>query len=170
MQKMVLEFDANEVFYQRIIDNNIFRPLGWQPEKVIFPYKLVGTMIYTNEKKKSTAIIQETTVDAAEKIYFVSTGDMIGNITVIDIQSKQVTLEKVNKKITLNIIPKFLNLPSTVMHPFRIRTGQESKKPSQAKNLRIDKKPPEVIPDLPVGDIERFKRNPSTPRNTFRLW
>ena len=32
-------------FYRTIIDNNLFRPLGWTPPRPVSPYRLVGTLV-----------------------------------------------------------------------------------------------------------------------------
>ena len=99
-------------FYQTIIDNNIFRPLGWMPKKATFPYQLIGTIIYKGTQRKPLAIIQETTTN--KKTHFVTLGDSLGCTTVIEIQNKKVALDKAGEKIILNITQQFLNLPQIV--------------------------------------------------------
>lgn len=37
-------FDS-ETYYRTIIDNNLFRPLGWSPPPPIEPYRLIGTKL-----------------------------------------------------------------------------------------------------------------------------
>ena len=37
-------FDS-EAFYRTIIENNLFRPLGWTPPRPIEPYRLLGTIL-----------------------------------------------------------------------------------------------------------------------------
>ena len=32
-------------YYRTIIDNNIFRPLGWTPPRPVEPYRLIGTKL-----------------------------------------------------------------------------------------------------------------------------
>ncbi|MDD9972845.1 MAG: hypothetical protein OXU27_02510 [Candidatus Poribacteria bacterium] len=32
-------------FYRTIIDNNLFRPLGWTPPRPVSPYRLLGTLV-----------------------------------------------------------------------------------------------------------------------------
>ena len=39
-------FDS-ETFYRMIINNNLFRPLGWTPPRPIEPYRLLGTLLPT---------------------------------------------------------------------------------------------------------------------------
>jgi hypothetical protein len=86
-----------------------------KPKKVSFPYQLIGTIIYTGGKRKATAIIQETT--AQKKNHFVHIGDTLGDTTVLEIQSKKVTLDKSGEKINLNITQQYLNLPHIVRKP-----------------------------------------------------
>ena len=35
-------------FYRTIIDNNLFRPLGWEPERPKEPFRLIGTRTPTD--------------------------------------------------------------------------------------------------------------------------
>ena len=44
-------------FYPTIIDNNLFRPLGWTPPRPVEPYRLLGTILPTDEKTPPQAII-----------------------------------------------------------------------------------------------------------------
>ena len=84
-------------YYDTIIDNNIFRELGWHPPKSVFPYQLIGIISYTNlNKKKTTAIIQQNT--AQKRIYYVSPGDILEDFTVINIQPKKVILDTGKRK------------------------------------------------------------------------
>ena len=39
-----------EAFYRTIIDNNLFRPLGWTPPRPIEPYRLIGTILPIDAK------------------------------------------------------------------------------------------------------------------------
>ena len=76
-------------FYRVIINNNLFRPLGWTPRRSKIVYRLLGTRIPTDGETRSQAILQSA---AGNKI--VSTGETFGEYTLTDIQRKQVTLEK----------------------------------------------------------------------------
>ena len=44
-----IPFQENE-FYRTIIDNNLFRPLGWKPERQKEPFRLIGTRIPSDAK------------------------------------------------------------------------------------------------------------------------
>lgn len=149
---IVSDKDPNN-FYRIIIENNLFRPLGWRPKKAIFPYQLIGTIIYTSGKQEATAIIQETT--AEKKTYVLTIDETLGDMTVIDIQNKQVTLDKTGKKITLNLTLQFLNLPSLVWKPTSNSTTQPDKKPS-----KIDKKTSKQA--IKLSDLPKINWNGKT--------
>ena len=59
-------FEVSETFYQTIIDNNLFRPLGWTPPRVREPYRLLGTLLPRDANTSPKAIIQST---ASERSY-----------------------------------------------------------------------------------------------------
>ena len=92
-------------FYRTIIDNNIFRPLGWSSPRPKETYRLIGTLIPCDGKSKAQAILQK---NPAGKTYTVTIGDQLdADIIVIDIQTKQVILEKAGQRrtLTLNTTP-----------------------------------------------------------------
>jgi len=92
-------------FYRTILENNLFRPLGWRPARPREPYRLLGTLIPCDGKSKAQAILQK---NFAGKTYTVTIGDQLdADIIVIDIQTKQVTLEKAGQRrtLTLNTTP-----------------------------------------------------------------
>ena len=92
-------------FYRVIIDNNLFRPLGWTPPRPQELYRLLGTIIPTDAKTPPKAIIQNT---VGNQTHIVTIGDTLGKDThVTDIQSKRVILEKAGQQrtLTLNTTP-----------------------------------------------------------------
>lgn len=92
-------------FYRTIIDNNIFRPIGWRPPRKKETYRLIGTILPRGGKSKAQAILQKNSV---RRTYIVMIGDQLdADTTVIDIQTKQVTLEKAGQQrtLTLNTTP-----------------------------------------------------------------
>ncbi|MDE0017844.1 MAG: hypothetical protein OXU51_16800 [Candidatus Poribacteria bacterium] len=94
-------FDS-ESFYRTIIDNNLFRPLGWTPPRPVEPYQLLGTILPTDEKIPPQAIIQVST--AGNKTHIVSIGDTLDADTkIVDIQPKQVVLDRTGQQITLKL-------------------------------------------------------------------
>ena len=89
-------------FYRTIIDNNLFRPLGWTPPRPVEPYQLLGTILPTNEKIPPQAIIQIST--AGNKTHIVSIGDTLDADTkIVDIQPKQVVLDRAGQQTTLKL-------------------------------------------------------------------
>lgn len=93
-------FDA-EAFKRTIIDNNLFRPLGWTPPRPKEPYRLLGTIHPTDAHTPKTAILQST---AGHQIYIVSTGDNLDASTeVVSIEGKAVVLSTEGQQRTLRL-------------------------------------------------------------------
>ena len=91
----------NTDFYRTIIDNNLFRPLGWRPPRPIEPYRLLGTKLATDTNTPPQAILQST---IGQKTDIVSLGDQLDASTeVVSIESKQVTLSRNRQKRTLRL-------------------------------------------------------------------
>jgi len=93
-------FDS-ESFYRTIIENNLFRPLGWTPPRPIEPYRLIGTILPRDADTPPKAIIQTT---AGQQTYIVTTGEQIDALTeVVSIESKSVTLSTNWQQRTLHL-------------------------------------------------------------------
>lgn len=86
-------------FYRTIVENNIFRPLGWTPPKPTPVYRLLGTVIST-DGMGGQAILQEI---ASERLHFLRVGDSVGDATVTEILSKEVKLDKAGRGMTLKM-------------------------------------------------------------------
>jgi hypothetical protein len=84
-------------FYKVIVDNNIFRPLGWRPPNREPQYTLIGTAINPNGTRVEAFISEERSND----FYIVGVGDKVGDAIVKEIQQKKVTLDKNGETITL---------------------------------------------------------------------
>lgn len=84
-------------FYQVIIDNNLFRPLNWTPPKQQSDYTLIGTAVTTNPEDTKAIIFERR----SNRLYTVKVGDTLGDASVKEIQSKQVTLQASGKNIVL---------------------------------------------------------------------
>lgn len=100
-----LKHFQNSDFYRTIIDNNLFRPLGWTPPRPQEPYRLLGTIIPTDAKIPSRAIIQNT---VGNQTHIVTIGDTLEiDTTVKNIQPKRVIVEKAGQQriLTLNATP-----------------------------------------------------------------
>ena len=88
-------------FYRTIVDNNLFSPLGWTPPRPRETYRLLGTILPTDANIPKQAILQKTPVG---RIYTVTIGETLDtDITVTNIQPKQVTLEKAGVRRTLHL-------------------------------------------------------------------
>ena len=93
-------------FYRTIIDNNLFRPLGWTPPCPQEPYRLLGTIIPTEAKFSPKAIIQNTVENQTHIVTIGGTLD--SNTSVTDIQTKHVTLKKNGQRRQLILKSSFL--------------------------------------------------------------
>ena len=93
-------------FYRVIIENNLFRPLGWTPpSKNTTPYRLLGTLLSRDTLART--ILQDST---SQQIYIVTLGETLGAFHVAEIHPRQVTLENGERTITLRLDkPLFLN-------------------------------------------------------------
>ena len=88
-------------FYRTIIDNNLFRPLGWRPPRPIEPYRLMGTILPRAANIPPRAIIQTT---AGNQTYIVTTGEKLSADTeVVLIESKRVVLSTNGQQRTLKL-------------------------------------------------------------------
>ena len=94
------DFQKTE-FYRTIVDNDLFRPLGWSPPRPTETYHLLGTIIPKDGSTEAQAILQSTT---ARTTYIVRIADTLDKDTIlIDIQPKQVTLSKAGQQRTLRL-------------------------------------------------------------------
>ena len=100
-EDMALKHFQNSDFYRTMIDNNLFRPLGWTPPRQKEPYRLMGTILPTDDRTPPTAILQTT---AGNKTYIVSTGEQLDASTeVVEIKRKAVVLETEGQQRTLRL-------------------------------------------------------------------
>ena len=88
-------------FYRTIIDNNLFRPLGWMPPRPVSPYRLVGTLVSgaTDGVWVSKAIIA-----VRGEVRVVGIGDSLDSETkVLGIDRHSVLLETSGKEQVLTL-------------------------------------------------------------------
>ncbi len=85
-------------FYQTIIDNNIFHPLGWQPPRKQPDYTLIGTTVSQNSADSKAFILERR----SNRMHIVKVGDTLDDARVKEIQSKRVTLHEAGKDIVLH--------------------------------------------------------------------
>jgi hypothetical protein len=87
-------------YYKSIVDNNLFKPLGWKGDEKGGPaFRLVGTVIARGRAPK--ALIFEF---AKNTTHYVAMGDKIGNATVKSIDEKSVTIDQDGEELKLNIM------------------------------------------------------------------
>ena len=79
--------DRGYEYYSPIIDNNLFRPLGWTKPNRAPRYELIATIISENYTK---AYIKEVRYG---RDYFVGVGDNVGSSVVEEIQRGMVRLD-----------------------------------------------------------------------------
>lgn len=84
-------------FYQVIIDNNIFRPLGWKPPKEEPEYTLIGTAIASKGADTKAFIVERR----SGQLHIVQVDDQIGAARVKVIKAKRVILQAGDKEIIL---------------------------------------------------------------------
>ncbi len=92
--------DENSSFYQVIIDNSLFRPLGWRPPNKEPEYSFVSTTISTDGTKKSEASLIEK---RSNRFYIGSVGDEVGGAIIKEIKEKEIILDKDGEAITLRL-------------------------------------------------------------------
>ena len=88
-------------FYRTIIDNNLFRPLGWTPPRPVSPYRLLGTLVSgaTDGVWVSKAIIA-----VQGEVRVVEIGDSLDSETkVLGIDRDSVLLETSGKEQVLTL-------------------------------------------------------------------
>ena len=77
------EPNGNADFYRVIVENNLFRPLGWQKPDSEPQYTLIATLI---EPERNTARV--LLMDRkSNQSYYVAIGEKVGNAIVKDIKS-----------------------------------------------------------------------------------
>ena len=147
-------FDV-EAFKRTIIDNNLFRPLGWTPPRPTEPYRLIGTILPRSENTPPKAIIQTT---AANTTHIVSIGDRLDADTqIVTIQPKQVTLSTNGEKRTLTLnTAVYLNPSPATRHPRRTTDTPHRQTPTPAPMNRA--RPAEMT--TPLKPTERYRPPP----------
>lgn len=95
-------------FYRVIVENNIFRPLGWKEPISAPKYVLIGTMLDSRGGIIAKALLKE---NASNQTYYVTTGEKVGTATVESIESRQVRLNISGEILTLKAPSiQFLNV------------------------------------------------------------
>ena len=94
-------------YFQVIIDNNLFLPLGWKTEvKSDVPFQLVGTVL-KDALGDYQAVLKS--VDT-QQVYFVTLDEVQDGWHLVMIEPKRVVLEKGDRRITLALNEQHLFL------------------------------------------------------------
>ena len=77
-------------FYQVIITNNLFRPLGWTKPEPPPAFELIATVM-KSDGAFHKALIRNT---RNRKLYYVTVGELAGEVIVEKIEAHRVTLNR----------------------------------------------------------------------------
>ena len=84
-------------FYRVIIENNLFRPLGWQRPNRDPEYALVATWIGTQGTVAKALVMERK----SSQLYYVARGEKVGSAIVENIAANQVSLKASDDIVTL---------------------------------------------------------------------
>ena len=84
-------------FYRVIVDNNIFRPLGWRPPNKEPEYTFIGTRVDSSGTVAEAYVLESR----SNQFFMASIGDKIGDAVVKEIKEKEIILDKNGEVITL---------------------------------------------------------------------
>lgn len=114
-----LQRDRNRDFYRVIVENNLFRPLGWTEPRHQLEYVLIATWIESRGETAKALLVE----GSSNQTYYATTGEKVGNATIGNIESKQVDMNISGKILTLKIPSirfldsrQSLNVPSQLLH------------------------------------------------------
>ena len=121
------EKDRERDFYRVIVENNLFRPLGWQAPNREPKYVLVATLI-DPRGKMAKALLMES---RSNETYYVTIGEKVQGATVEKIESKQVRLN-ISGEILILKVPstQFLNVRNA-----NVLGSSSREKPEQSASM-----------------------------------
>ena len=125
-------------FYQPIIENNLFRPLGWRKRSGEPEYTLIGTLIESNNQRAKAFLIERR----SNRYYPVSVGEKVGDATVESIKPNEVSLGKNGKTVTLKANSNRFLDTSAVSDRGRARS-KEGAEPSSSEDMKAPERNPE---------------------------
>ena len=121
------EKDREWDFYRVIVENNLFRPLGWQAPSREPKYVLVATLIDPHGKMARALLIESR----SNKTYYVTTGEKVQEATVETIASRQVRLNISGEILTLKAPSiRFLNVRNA-----NVLSSSPREKPEQSASM-----------------------------------
>ena len=93
------ESRRDALFYRVIVENNLFRPLGWQVPRREPKYVLIATLIESHGARAKAFLME----NASNQTYYVTMGEQVGDAIVEKIESRQVRLNILGEILTLKI-------------------------------------------------------------------
>ena len=96
-RKQTVKRESVGDFYRVIIDNNLFRPLGWRKPNRDPEYALVATWIGTKGTVAKALVMERK----SSQLYYVARGEKVGEAIVENIAANQVSLKASDDIVTL---------------------------------------------------------------------
>jgi hypothetical protein len=96
-RKTAEERESGGDFYRVIIENNLFRPLGWQRPNRNPEYALIATWIGTQGAVAKALVMERK----SSQLYYVAQGEKVGDAIVENIAANQVSLKASDAIVTL---------------------------------------------------------------------
>ena len=96
-RKQAAERESVGEFYRVIIDNNLFRPLGWRKPNRDPEYALVATWIGTKGTVAKALVMERR----SNQLHYVARGEKVGDAIVQNIAANQVSLKASDDIVTL---------------------------------------------------------------------
>ena len=96
-RKEAEERDSGGDFYRVIVENNLFRPLGWRKPNRDPEYALVATWIGTRGTVAKALVMERK----SSQLYYVAKGEKVGDTIVENIAANQVSLKDSDDIVTL---------------------------------------------------------------------
>lgn len=119
-------------FYQPIVENNLFRPLGWRKPDDEPEFTLIGTLIESNNQR-AKAFLKER---RSNQYYPVSVGEKVGDAVVESIKPNEVSLGKDGKMVTLRADSNRFLDTSAISNKGGARSNQPSEYTSPEKEAQ----------------------------------
>ncbi len=89
--------EGSSDFYKVIVDNNLFRPLGWRPPNREPEYAFISTRVDPTGTFAEAYFSEQR----SNQLHRAKVGDKVGGVVVKEIESKKITLDKNGEMITL---------------------------------------------------------------------
>ena len=153
-------------FYRVIVENNLFRPLGWREPRREPEYVLIATWIESRGETTKALLMERS----SNQTYYATTGEKVGNATIENIESKLVELNISGKILTLKIpsirfldLRQSLNEPSQLLHGHPNQSAADTTSP-QSRQTRVNR----VQRDHKQGSDSNRQRWSQRLRDEFR--